>query len=127
MQGDTVLTAVRPSLWEPGFTLMNLDTERLLDAMATGHTYALQPVDLAVVAELEATCDCTVWKPAAWWLSSADFERGEILGAVALAPDALLVQRRDGIELRTWDRWATGEIFASWPLPPAADLEGSPP
>ena len=77
---------------------MNLDTERLYDALATGHFFA-------------------PWL--AIFLSN--------LAAVAMAPDALLVQRRDGIELRTWDRWAKGEVFASWPLPSATNLEGSRP
>jgi hypothetical protein len=80
------------------------------------HSYAIEPVNLDEVAELEAACECTVWRPQGWSLTSADFERGEVTAAVSLAHDALLVQRSDTIELRTWDRWSKGEVFASWPF-----------
>jgi hypothetical protein len=79
-----------------------------------GQRFAIRAMDLEATAELEAACDCDLSVVESDGLGTAHIARGGVDRAVALAPDALIVQRGKRIELRVWHAGAQGRVWAAW-------------
>jgi hypothetical protein len=84
-------------------------------------TYALEPVDGEAILHIEAALGEPLMAISDDALPDLAFTRGDVTRVAPLSEDALLIETKDSIELRVWDRLHNGRVWARWRRPNEAE------